>query len=138
MAALFLSLVNISLTASWMALAVILVRFIFRKAPRWLYCLLWGLVGLRLVMPVSLQSVFSLVPSREPIPDGITVSQSPQIDSGFDFVDNAINPIISDKLAPTVGASVNPIQIISEIAAIVWLCGVIAMLAYAAVSYARI
>ena len=138
MADLFLSMVNISLTASWMALAVILVRFIFRKAPRWLYCLLWGLVGLRLVMPFSLQSVFSLVPSREPIPDGITVSQSPQIDSGFDFVDNAINPIISDKLAPTVGASVNPIQIISEIAAIVWLCGVIAMLAYAAVSYARI
>ena len=138
MADLFLSLLNISLTASWMALAVILVRFIFRKAPKWLYCLLWGLVGLRLVMPFSLQSVFSLVPSRETFPDGITVSQSPQIDSGFDFVDNAINPIISDKLAPTVGASVNPIQIISEIAAIVWLCGVIAMLAYAAVSYARI
>ena len=138
MADLFLSMVNISLTASWMALAVILVRFIFRKAPRWLYCLLWGLVGLRLVMPFSLQSVFSLVPSREPIPDGITMSQSPQIDSGFDFVDNAINPIISDKLAPSIGASVNPIQIISEIAAIVWLCGVIAMLVYAAVSYARI
>lgn len=138
MADIFLSLLNISLTASWMALAVILIRLIFKKAPRWLYCLLWGLVGLRLLFPFSIQSIFSLVPSRKTIPDGITTSQSPQINSGFDFVDNAINPIISDKLAPTVGASVNPIQIISEIAAIVWLCGVIAMLAYAAVSYARI
>ena len=138
MADIFLSLLNISLTASWMALAVILVRLVFKKAPKWLYCMLWGFVGLRLIFPFSVQSIFSLVPSRETFPDGITMSQSPQIDSGFDFVDNAINPIISDKLAPTVGASVNPIQIISEIAATVWLCGVIAMLVYAAVSYARI
>ena len=62
MQALFLKVLEISLTGSLLAIAVILVRLLFRKAPRWIFCVLWGLVALRLMMPVSIESNFSIVP----------------------------------------------------------------------------
>ena len=65
---LFLTLVNLSLTASWLVLAVLVLRLLLRKAPRWSFCLLWGLVALRLMFPFSLESPFSLVPSTQPLP----------------------------------------------------------------------
>lgn len=61
---LFLELVQLSLTGSLFVLAVILVRIIFRKAPKWLFCLLWGVVALRLICPISVESELSLVPDR--------------------------------------------------------------------------
>ena len=62
MQALFLKVLEISLTGSLFAIAVILVRLLFRKAPRWIFCVLWGLVALRLMMPVSIESNLSVVP----------------------------------------------------------------------------
>ena len=60
----FLELVKLSLIGSLFAAAVILVRLIFRKAPKWLFCVLWGVVALRLICPVSIESSLSLVPDR--------------------------------------------------------------------------
>ena len=42
---------NMSVTASWLILAVLLLRFVFKKAPKWLRVALWGVVGLRLLLP---------------------------------------------------------------------------------------
>lgn len=65
MDALFLSLLNRSVSASVLILAVTLLRRVLRRAPRWLLCALWGLVALRLVCPFQLDSrlsVFRLFP----------------------------------------------------------------------------
>ena len=56
MEALFLKLLNLSMTAGWLILAIVVLRLVSRKAPRWIFCLLWGLVALRLVVPFSLES----------------------------------------------------------------------------------
>lgn len=65
---LFLDVLNLSITAGWLIAAVLLVRLVIRKrAPKWICCLLWGMVGLRLVLPFSLESALSLVPSRETV-----------------------------------------------------------------------
>ena len=61
----FLEIVNISITAGWIVLAVLVLRLLFRKAPKWLNCVLWGIVALRLVFPFSIESVFSLIPSAQ-------------------------------------------------------------------------
>ncbi len=61
----FLKLLNMSIAASWLIIVVILLRLVLRKAPKWLICVLWGIVALRLAVPVSLESFFSLVPSAE-------------------------------------------------------------------------
>ena len=62
-----LKLFNMSLAAGWLVLAAILFRLLFRKAPKWILCLAWGLVGLRLLLPFTVQSPLSLVPSEEPV-----------------------------------------------------------------------
>jgi hypothetical protein len=59
MANIFIKIFNLSLTASYIVIAVALLRLVFKKAPKWISCLLWGLVGIRLVIPFSFESVLS-------------------------------------------------------------------------------
>lgn len=138
MSAIFIKIFNLGVTAGWIVLAVLLLRPLLQRAPKWINCLLWGIVGLRLIFPFSLESVFSLIPSAEPLPSDITMTQTPAINSGIGAINTAVNPIISDSLSPAVGASVNPMQIIVEIAAYVWVIGIALMLIYGTVSYIRL
>ncbi len=132
---LFLRFLNVSINAGWLVLAVLLIRFIFRKAPRWIVCLLWALVGIRLLMPFSIESVFSLIPSAETVPQEILLESQPQIYSGIPYINNTVNPVISDSFAPNPGDSANPLQIYSFIASWIWLLGLAAMVIYAAASW---
>jgi len=59
----FRKLLEMSMLGSLLALAVIAVRLIFRKAPRWIYCVLWGMVAVRLILPFSVESKISAVPA---------------------------------------------------------------------------
>ena len=138
MDAVFLKILNMSLTASWIVLAVLLLRLLLKRAPKWLSCLLWGVVGLRLIFPFSIESLFSLIPSAEPLPSDLPMTQAPAIDSGFEVIDEVVNPIIYDSFAPTPEVSANPLQIVLTVAGIVWLCGLIGMIAYGVVSYVRL
>ena len=134
----FLKLVNMSIAASWLILAVIILRLLLKKAPKTITLVLWAIVAVRLVCPLSFESVLSLIPSAQTIPQEFIYSAAPKIDSGITAVNDAVNPIISESLAPSELASANPTQIISFIAAIIWLVGIAAMLIYAAASYIRI
>ena len=138
MSTVFLKILNMSITASWLILAVVLVRLLLKKAPKWIPCLLWGLVAIRLVCPFSFGSIFSLIPSSETIPTNITVQQEPAINSGITAVNEFINPVIAESFTPAPTDSVNPLQIIIPIAAIVWIAGIVIMLAYALISYIKL
>ena len=131
---LFLTVVNLSLTAGWLVLAVLALRLLLRKAPRWSFCLLWGLVALRLMFPFSLESSFSLIPSAQPLPREILHTATPQIQSGIPAVNSAVNPILQEALAPAAGASVNPTQVWSFLLSRIWLAGIAGLLLYALVS----
>ena len=131
---LFLTVVNLSLTAGWLVLAVLALRLLLRKAPRWSFCLLWGLVALRLMFPFSLESSFSLIPSAQPLPREILSTATPQIQSGIPAVNSAVNPILQEALAPAAGVSVNPTQVWSFLLARLWLTGMVLLLLYALVS----
>lgn len=135
MEALFLKLVNLSITATYLALAVILLRLIFKKAPKWISCVLWGLVAVRLIFPFSIESVLSLIPSSEPIPQDFINTATPHIYSGLSVIDNTVNPILSSQLTPAVGDSVNPTQVLTFVLSRVWLIGLCAMLVYAFISW---
>lgn len=135
MEALFLNIVNMSLTANWLVLAVLLLRLVFQQAPKWISCALWGLVALRLVCPVSIESVLSVVPSSQPLPQEIIYTANPEIHSGISYVDNVVNPMLAESMTPAVGASANPTQIWSFIFSQVWLLGLAVMLLYALTSY---
>lgn len=134
----FLGFLNRSLAAGILILAVVLVRLVFKKAPRWLLCALWALAAVRLVCPVSIESVLSLIPSAEPVQPEIIVSAQPAITSGIPAVDAIVNPPLAATFTPSPAQSANPLQIWTFLAACVWLAGIAALLLYAAVSALRL
>lgn len=127
-----------SITASWLVLAVVVLRLLLRKAPKAISCALWVLVALRLLLPFSFESVLSLVPSAETIPSDFTTAEKPEIDSGFYGVNNVINPIITETLANQGDTVEPPAKALTEDLAIVWAIGVVIMLAYMLASYLRV
>lgn len=131
----FLKIVNMSISASWLVLAVLVLRLVLKKAPKWVSVLLWGFVAIRLLLPFSLESVFSLIPNTETISPEIMLDYTPEIDTGIGSLNGIINPVITEAFQPQELTSINPLQIWIPLAAILWLTGIAAMLLYTAVSY---
>lgn len=139
MAAIFLKLLNLSISASWLVLAVLVLRLVSKRSPKWMNVLLWGIVALRLMLPFSIESALSLIPSAETVnPAVVQFDPAPTITSGVKIIDNAVNPSLSEHFAAAPLASVNPLYVWTEIAGWVWLIGLGAMLLYAFVSYLRL
>ncbi|HZW97280.1 MAG TPA: transcriptional regulator, partial [Bacillota bacterium] len=105
---LFLKILNMSIAASWLILALVLLRPLLKRAPKWLTCLLWSLAGFRLLFPFSIKSVFSLIPSAQTVKPDILFDPIPQIHSGIPAFNQWVNPVIGEALAPAPAASVNP------------------------------
>ena len=139
MAAVFLKLLNLSISASWLVLAVLVLRLVSKRSPKWMNVLLWGIVALRLVLPFSIESALSLIPSAETVsPAVVQFAPAPTITSDVSVIDNAVNPSLSEHFSAVPTASVNPLYVWTEIAGWVWLIGLGAMLLYALVSYLRL
>ncbi len=138
MSELFLHIVNMSISAGYIVLAVLLLRLLLKKAPKWIAVVLWGIVAVRLVCPFSIESVLSLIPSAETFSPDIMTENVPSINTGIPIINNTFNPVIGESLAPAPGDSANPLQIIVPILAAIWLLGIAAMLIYTIVSYIRL
>ena len=135
MSEMFLKVVNMSISAGWLVLAVLALRLILKKAPKWVNVLLWGIVAIRLICPFSIESALSLIPSTETISPEIMMDWTPEISTGIEPLDQVVNPVISTSFAPQGMASANPLQILIPVAANLWLLGVLILLAYTAISY---
>ena len=139
MSDLFLKIVNMSISASWLVVAVLILRLVLKKAPKWVNVLLWGIVAVRLICPFSFESALSLIPSSETIPLDIEMAVKPTIDSGVPAINSVVNPVLSSFAPPQhVLTSANPLQIWIPILNIIWLIGVGSLLLYTAVSYWRL
>ncbi len=135
---LFLKIFNMSITASWIALAVMLLRLPLKKVPKWIMGVLWAFVALRLILPISFESILSLIPSAQTLPADFTYSPVPEINSGIPMINSTLNPVISRSLAPEPDASANPTQIISFVASVIWIIGMVGMLLYMLISFATL
>ena len=118
MSAFVIKLFNMSVTASIVVLAVLAFRLVFRRAPKWIYCLLWSFVGLRLVLPFSMQSSFSLIPSVNTV--SIAGDSRPELHTGFGIVNNAVNEFIGSRYFPEVSVPEATVDILS-ILSFAWL-----------------
>ena len=147
MANFFLEIVNMSIMASYLIVAVIVLRLVLAKAPKWIRGILWGLVGIRLVVPFSFESMFSLIPDKSPISMGSAQNTATGTDAGaspvmLDFNTSAGAAPQSTDVAGTFVTVEEAVQTASvswtDILAIVWLVGMIVMLAYCIISYLRL
>lgn len=138
MSEIFLKVLNLSISASWLILAVVIGRPFLKKAPKWANGILWVLVALRLVCPFSLKSDFSLIPSAETIPYDIAMQRIPSIDTGISAVNAVINPVIAGSFTPDPMSSANPLRILIPLASIIWIIGILILLLNALVSFLRL
>lgn len=143
MGVIFLNLLNMSITASWLILAVLGIRLLFRRIPKWITCLLWGVVAIRLIFPFSIESVFSLQPSAEPIRtstmvEGELIPYVPSVDSNIGVVENTVNPLLAEAFAYQETESAAPLQVFIGIVGSVWLCGMVVLLIFALVSMIKL
>ena len=89
----FVTIVNMSISAGWIVLAVLLLRLLLKKTPKWIIVLLWGIVAVRLICPVSIESAWSLIPSAQTINPEVALNP-PIISSGVAVIDDIVNPVI--------------------------------------------
>ncbi len=134
----FIQAINLSISASYLVLAILAVRLLLKKAPKWVNMALWGLVAVRLIFPFSLESVLSLLPSAQPVPPNIGSMENPGLQTGLPVLDGVINPVIQEQFRPIPEYSTSPLQLWLLIAAAVWILGALVMLGYTSFSYLRL
>ena len=133
----FIPIVNTSISASWLILAIIVIRFVFKKMPKAVTCVLWGLLAIRLICPFSIESSLSLVPSAEIIPEEVLYMEGAQLNDPVEF--NGIEaPTIRETVGEAVGETVSQVQTFDVYGTLIWLAGMAAMLLYALISYLRL
>lgn len=139
MEAIFLKLLNMSIAAGWLIVAVIVLRWLLGRAPKGLRCVLWAIVAVRLVCPFSFESVLSLIPSAETIsPSVVQYSKVPTVNTGIPVINSELNQVTDSSLAATPGDSVNPLYVWTFAASIVWVIGLAVLLGIAVFSFLRI
>ena len=124
MQAVFIKLLNMSITASWLVLAVVVLRLLLKRAPKSFVVVLWALVAIRLIVPFSIESAVSMIPSTETIPDKVMTGQSFNVNTGIGYVDNRVNDYLEENYFEGVTVPEdNGMQVISGLS-VVWLVGV--------------
>lgn len=134
----FLELVNRSISAGWLVLAVLLLRLILKRAPRWVSVLLWGIVAVRLICPFSVESALSLIPSAETIPEKVLSGPSFDIQSGIGPVDDLVNDYLGDRYFEGITVPRHQGLHVMTALAVLWAAGVFLLAVYAAASYLRL
>ncbi len=137
MSEIFLKIINMSISASYIVLAVLLLRLLLKKAPKWITVVLWSIVAIRLVCPFSIESALSLIPSFEVVSPDIMMDRTPEINTGIPIVNQIINPMISGSFSPDPGTSANPLQLWIPTFAVIWIIGMVALLIYTVISYVK-
>ncbi|MBQ9946240.1 MAG: hypothetical protein IJO68_06935 [Clostridia bacterium] len=133
----FLKILNMSISSCWIVLVVILLRFVLKKAPKWINCVLWGIAGLRLILPFSLESIFSLIPSPQTLPQEVLGYEGTQLQQPA-VLDVISNPIFSESISVDLGQAVDRVQLRMTTMTAVWLFGIAVLLIYTLISYLRL
>jgi len=128
-----------SAAAGWLVLAVMVLRLFMKKAPRWLTCVLWGMVAVRLLCPFFLESPLSLIPSPRLLdPYEVRYGDHPAVTTGIPAVNGMVNPVLSETLSPAAKAGANPLHVWITFAGVLWFLGFTALLLHSLISFLRI
>lgn len=136
---LFINIVQMSIPASYLILAVLIVRFLLRKAPKAMRSFLWLLVGIRLLVPFSVESVFSLIPDTQEVDAYINTAVQPEIDTVPDTpamnANASLNQPMQSTDTPAAEKHMNRTQTAIRVGARIWLAGMALMLGYMVMSW---
>ena len=131
----FVEILNNSLAASYLIVVVVVLHFFLKRAPKWILCLLWALVAVRLALPFRFESEFSLIPNVDTMPVDITAVASPGIDMGIQSINSVVDPVIEHPYATNPAAGGTAFTVGISALAVVWMFGIVLMLLYALGSF---
>ncbi|MDE6364554.1 MAG: M56 family metallopeptidase, partial [Lachnospiraceae bacterium] len=131
----FLKILNMGIAASWLITAVFVLRQLMKRAPKWLPCLLWALVAVRLICPFSLESALSLIPDAEPIQLSATSQISVSL-AGKELLSYDKIPV-SNVPVSTMSKN-NLFDTLTHLGSLVWILGIAVLVCYAFVSSMRL
>ena len=138
MGEIFLKVLNMSIAASWLIMAVVLLRLALKRAPKWIAVLLWGIVAVRLVVPFSFESALSLIPSAQTIPEKVMSGPSFDVQTGIAPVDDHISDYLGDRYFEGITAPVKNGANTMAVLSTLWVIGIVLLIVYTAVSYVRV
>ncbi len=133
----FLDLLNMSITSLWALGVIMIIRVVFRRMPKNICCALWGIAAVRLIMPFSIESIFSLIPEKEVI-DVTSYAGRPNVQTGIEYVDINVNNYIADRYYEGVTVPSNNFVNILTVCGVIWLVGLAVMILYGIISYVRV
>ncbi len=133
----FLKIFNMSMAAVWIILAVILLRLLLKRAPKFIICLLWGLAGIRLICPFSFESFLSIIPSAQVINPNFLTNSAEAVDVGVPAISSAVNSAVISGFEQNPSA-LTLLQTVGNVVPLIWLAGIIAMLIFALISFLRL
>ena len=132
----FTNILNLSIAASWLVLAVAVIRLIWKNGPKAFHCALWALVAIRLLCPISIESAFSLIPSREVVPAEYLYLEPREPEFREPArLEIITNPVYEAPLEIEIDTTVDRFQHWDMLATVAWLAGMGVMAIYAAYSY---
>ncbi|MDE6054932.1 MAG: hypothetical protein K2G55_14505, partial [Lachnospiraceae bacterium] len=137
---LFINIFQMSISASYLILAVLLVRFLLRKAPKSMRSFLWLLVGIRLLIPFSVESVFSLIPNMQVVDEYIYDAVRPDMNmtSNTVSINSSVSQPIPSTFIPSAEKRMSRTQAAVLICTKIWLVGMALMLGYMLTSWLRL
>ena len=129
----FLTVLNMSITAAFVIVALCVARLVLRKihAPKWISYALWAVAGFRLAVPVTIESVLSLIPRRLP-------EIAAPVRQYYESLPPIGTPERIDYLLSASHSTGVPIWTVHDVLSVIWLAGVAAMTLYAVISYVRL
>lgn len=132
MGEIFRQILNLSITGSFLMAAVIVVRFFLQKGSRNMICILWILVGIRLLLPVSIESAFGVVPAGEAVKYSAQPDRAMVVDTGFEMIDNAVNRQI--LISYTAGENESSLTV-WDLCSYIWIAGIFLLTGYFVLSW---
>ena len=105
----FSNVLNVSIAACWLVLAVLVLRLTLKNAPKWVFVTLWGIVALRLLMPFSIESTLSLLPSPHTVSQELLRSQGLLLQEPA-YLELVTNPAFPSPVTMELGKSIGSLQ----------------------------
>lgn len=139
MSKLFITVLNMSITASFAALIIIFARMLLRKSPKIFSYALWAVVWFRLICPVSFESALSLLPGQNLMFYNVDTLANPNALSEQYGAGGAVKQTLESTLtAVNTSSNASLIDTAIKIAAAVWILGIAIILCHSAISYLKL
>lgn len=133
-----INLLDMSIAASYLVIVIAIFRLIFRKVPKFINCIIWALVGIRLILPVSFDGIISLFPHKSPMIEEAVYFGRLASAKTSQLIEKTVTNTLQNVVAIEGSSQDTPVNMFALILLVVWIMGMVVMLLYSVITYIHI